>query len=176
MKTILEMIILNGSLNRAGEMGSKRRIRIARVVVAPEPGSRQFQVSDANRKAFAEEQISFFGRLAIRATRFGPGADVAFTAGCETPTAEKSPRQGNDRGRFKGAIRVPLRSLSVFFNNLVLRRIPRKSLKSLPLLFSIPTAPTNHPFSQQQLSDLSRRQKTAIRASRVAPWLERTNP
>ncbi len=24
---------------------------------------------------------------------------------------------------------------------------------------SIPTAPTNHPFSQQQLSDLSRRQK-----------------
>ncbi len=34
---------------------------------------------------------------------------------------------------------------------------------------SIPTAPTNHPFSQQQLSDLSRRQKAAIRASRVAP-------
>src|SRR5216683_4633646 len=34
---------------------------------------------------------------------------------------------------------------------------------------SIPTAPTNHPFSQQQLSDLSRRQKAAIRASWVAP-------
>ncbi len=34
---------------------------------------------------------------------------------------------------------------------------------------SIPTAPTNHPFSHQQLSDLSRRQKAAIRASRVAP-------
>src|SRR5258708_31998925 len=34
---------------------------------------------------------------------------------------------------------------------------------------STPTAPTNHPFSQQQLSDLSRRQKAAIRASRVAP-------
>ena len=32
---------------------------------------------------------------------------------------------------------------------------------------SIPTAPTNHPFSQ--LSDLSRRQKAAIRAPRVAP-------
>src|SRR6267142_1399108 len=34
---------------------------------------------------------------------------------------------------------------------------------------SIPTAPTNPPFSQQQLSDLSRRQKAAIRASRVEP-------
>src|SRR6267143_4843659 len=34
---------------------------------------------------------------------------------------------------------------------------------------SIPTAPTSPPFSQQQLSDLSRRQKAAIRASRVAP-------
>jgi hypothetical protein len=30
------------------------------------------------------------------------------------------------------------------------------------VLGSIPTAPTNHPFSQQQLSDLSRRQKAAI--------------
>src|SRR5882762_703319 len=28
---------------------------------------------------------------------------------------------------------------------------------------SIPTAPTNHPFSQQQLRDLSRRQEAAIR-------------
>src|SRR6267378_2210671 len=34
---------------------------------------------------------------------------------------------------------------------------------------SIPTAPTNPPFSQQQLSDWSRRPKAAIRASRVAP-------
>ena len=35
------------------------------------------------------------------------------------------------------------------------------------------TAPTNHPFSQQQLSDLSRRQKAATRASRVAPMARR---
>jgi hypothetical protein len=42
------------------------------------------------------------------------------------------------------------------------------------LVFSIPTAPTNHPFSQQQLSDLSRRQKAAIRASRVAPMARGT--
>src|SRR5467141_3790818 len=34
---------------------------------------------------------------------------------------------------------------------------------------STPTAPTNHPFSQQHLSDLSRRQKAAMRASRVSP-------
>jgi hypothetical protein len=42
-------------------------------------------------------------------------------------------------GRFKGAIRIPLHSLSLFFSNLVLPRIPRKSLKSLALLFSIST-------------------------------------
>src|SRR5712692_389123 len=47
--------------------------------------------------------------------------------------------------------------------------LPRKSLRFLDHVISIPTAPTNHPFSQQQLSDLSRRQKAAIRASRVAP-------
>src|SRR5882762_4025848 len=41
---------------------------------------------------------------------------------------------------------------------------------------SIPTAPTNHSFSQQQLSDLSRRQKAAIRASRVAPMAQPSVP
>jgi hypothetical protein len=46
-----------------------------------------------------------------------------------------------NRGRFKGAIRIPLRSLSLFFDNLALPRVPRTSLKSLPLLFSIATAP-----------------------------------
>src|SRR5437899_9283378 len=45
----------------------------------------------------------------------------------------------------------------------------RKSLRTLERVISIPTAPTNHPFSQQQLSDLSRRQKAATRASWVAP-------
>src|ERR1700726_2311702 len=46
------------------------------------------------------------------------------------------------RGSFKGAISIPLHSLGLFVNDLDLRRIPRKSLKSLPLFFSIPTAPT----------------------------------
>src|SRR5271163_594431 len=45
----------------------------------------------------------------------------------------------------------------------------RFGLTWLGAVGSIPTAPTNHPFSQQQLSDLSSRQKAAIRASRVAP-------
>ena len=35
-----------------------------------------------------------------------------------------------------------MRSLVLFFNSLALRRIPGKSLKSLGLLFSIPTAAT----------------------------------
>jgi hypothetical protein len=51
-----------------------------------------------------------------------------------------------NRGRFKGAIRIPLRSLSLFFNNLPFPRISRKSLKLLPLLFSIPTAPASLSF------------------------------
>jgi hypothetical protein len=35
------------------------------------------------------------------------------------------------------------RAPSFLFSDLAFRRIPRKSLKSLPFLFSIPTAPTN---------------------------------
>jgi hypothetical protein len=38
-----------------------------------------------------------------------------------------------------------VRSPSFLFNYFAFRRISRKSLKSLPPLFSIPTAPTNHP-------------------------------
>src|SRR5258708_39239370 len=72
------------------------------------------------------------------------------------------------RGSFEGAIRIPLHASLFLFIDLAFLAIPRKSFGFLTLLFSIPTAPTNHPFSQQQLSDLSRRQKAAIRASRVA--------
>jgi len=36
-----------------------------------------------------------------------------------------------------------VRSLPFLFNDLALPRIPCKSLKFQPLLFSIPTAPTN---------------------------------
>src|SRR6267142_6977355 len=85
----------------------------------------------------------------------------------------KTKSQGNselkNRGSIEGAIRISLRSSSFLFNDLAFLRISRKPFRFLTFLFSIPTAPTNHPFSQQQLSDLSRRQKAAIRASRVAP-------
>jgi hypothetical protein len=47
--------------------------------------------------------------------------------------------------------------------------MPSKLHMTVPKHFSIPTAPTNHPFSPQQLTDLSRRQMAAIRAPRVAP-------
>ena len=40
-------------------------------------------------------------------------------------------------------MRIPLRSSPFLFNDLALRRVPRKSINSLPLLFSIATAPTN---------------------------------
>ena len=57
-------------------------------------------------------------------------------------------------GRFKGAIRIPLRSLSLSWNNLALPRISRKSLKFLALLLSIPTAPTK-PFYSEWHPDLT---------------------
>ena len=44
-----------------------------------------------------------------------------------------------ERGSFEVAIRIPLRSPSFLFNDLVFLRIPRKSLKPRQLLFSIPT-------------------------------------
>jgi len=44
------------------------------------------------------------------------------------------------RGSFEGAIRIPLHASSFFFNDLVFLVIPRKSLKFLTPLFSIPTA------------------------------------
>src|SRR6266849_10160059 len=47
------------------------------------------------------------------------------------------------RGSFEGAIRIPLRALSFLFNDLAFLGIPRKSLKFLTLLFSIPTARTH---------------------------------
>lgn len=47
------------------------------------------------------------------------------------------------RGSFKGAIRICLRFLSFLFNDVVFLHIPRKSPRSLRLLFSFPTAPTS---------------------------------
>jgi hypothetical protein len=46
------------------------------------------------------------------------------------------------RGSIRGAKRIPLRSPSFLFDDLVFLRISGKSLKSLPSSFSIPTAPT----------------------------------
>jgi hypothetical protein len=48
------------------------------------------------------------------------------------------------RGSFEGAIRIPLRASSFLFNDLVFLRIPRKSLKFLTSVFSIPTARSSH--------------------------------
>jgi len=63
------------------------------------------------------------------------------------------------RGSFEGAIRIPLHASSFFFNDLVFLVIPRKSLKFLTPLFSIPTAPTNHPSDWSGLNKNARGQK-----------------
>jgi len=49
-----------------------------------------------------------------------------------------------ERGSFEEAIRTPPHASSFFFNDLAFLVIPRKSLKFLTPLFSIPTAPTIH--------------------------------
>jgi hypothetical protein len=67
------------------------------------------------------------------------------------------------RGSFKGAIRIPLHASLFLFNDLAVLCIPCKSLRFLTLLFSIPTAPTNHPICLEHLSNFARRQKAAIR-------------
>jgi hypothetical protein len=98
-------------------------------------------------------------RLAIRAAKFEPEAD------CATWTVSEIHCNGisvveKKRGAIKGPIRIPLHSQLFLFNALAFPRIPSKSLKFRPVVFSIPTALTNHPFPQQ-LSDFSR-QKAAI--------------
>src|ERR1700745_3444568 len=61
----------------------------------------------------------------------------------------KNPRRGisfvqEKRGAIEGPIRIPLDSSFFLFNVLALLSISSKSLKLQPVLFSIPTAPTNH--------------------------------
>jgi hypothetical protein len=76
-------------------------------------------------------------RLAIRAATFWPEADALFLEVVER--VGEATHNARERGSFKGAIRIPLRSLKLFFNDLVFLRVSRKFLK---FLASIPTAPT----------------------------------
>jgi len=89
-------------------------------------------------------------RPAIQAARFVSEADFQSGQWVENHDGVISQNQ-EKRGSFEGAIRILLDALRFLVNDLAFLRIPRKSLKFLTLLFSIPTAPTSHPFSQQQL-------------------------
>jgi len=60
-----------------------------------------------------------------------------------------------ERGSFEGAIRTPPHASSFFFNDLAFLVIPRKSLKFLTPLFSIPTAPTITPDDSVALTLLN---------------------
>ena len=92
-------------------------------------------------------------RFAIRAAEFGPETNAIFVL------RGKEEFHGSDemRGSFEGAIRISLRALSFLFNDLAFLCIPRKSLKFLTSLFSIPTAPTNA-CCFQRVSSLQSRQ------------------
>src|SRR5437879_10262514 len=82
-----------------------------------------------------------------------------------------------ERGAIKGPIRIPLHSQLFPFNALAFPCIPSKSLKFRLVVFSIPTAPTNHPSDWSGLCKNARRQTGAnspheFSATRVTPGLE----
>jgi hypothetical protein len=78
-------------------------------------------------------------RLAICAAILGPEADLSCRQCVQKKTFRISTTD-EKRGSFEGARRIPLRARTFLFNDLAFLRIPRKSLKFLTLLFSIPTA------------------------------------
>jgi hypothetical protein len=89
-----------------------------------------------------------FCRFAVRAAKFGPEVDYLFRA---LGAAHDGGNCSRKRGSLKGAVKVPLRVSSFLFNALAFRSTPRKSLKSLSLLFSIPTAPAKPALSFNEL-------------------------
>jgi hypothetical protein len=72
----------------------------------------------------------------------GRKADVASGGSGWNTHERKNQNDPKIRGSFKGAVTVPLHSLTLFFSDLASHSISRKSLRFHPLLFSIPTAPT----------------------------------
>jgi hypothetical protein len=92
-----------------------------------------------------------FYRLAIRAGRFRPEADVLFRTASElTPGRELNGWE--KRGSFKGAIRLLLRSASFRFNDLTPSGIPRKSLEFRPFCFRSPPPLPTIPFVEHDLA------------------------
>ncbi len=87
--------------------------------------------------------VTVEGRLAIRAARFGPEADVLVREVGEKSHGAGIFRNSKKWGAIEGPIRIPLDSSLFLFNALALLDISSKSLKFQSVLFSIPTAPTN---------------------------------
>ena len=76
--------------------------------------------------------------------KFCPKLTFPFEAAIKTHNEGNAVDDKNE-GSVKGAIGFPLRSLPFLFNDVALPRVPRKSMESLALVFSIPTAPTKFP-------------------------------
>lgn len=106
-------------------------------------------------------------RLAIRAAKFGPKPTPPFCAGRKNITTESQHRE--KRGAIEGPIRIPLHSLLFLFNALAFPSIPSNSLTFRPVVFSIPTAPTNHLPDGLGLNENSRGQKGADKANDPVP-------
>jgi hypothetical protein len=92
-------------------------------------------------------------RLAIRAASFGPKPTLP--GQLVTDPRRQEPWTEETRGSFKGAIRIALRSLRLFVNDLALPHVSRRSLKFHLLVFPIPTAPTKYPLYLQRFTAAS---------------------
>ena len=77
--------------------------------------------------------VEMKSRFAIRAARFG-ARNRRYLRGRRSGNSMRLTK----RGSFEGALRIPLRSPSFLFNDLVFPRIPRKSLKFRRFLFRSP--------------------------------------
>lgn len=103
--------------------------------------------------------VAGLGRLAIRAEKFGPEADIPGAAVEKTLPVLQTRKK---RGAIEGPIRIPLCSSLCLFNGLMLLRISSKSLKFHSVLFSIPTAPTNTSF--ETIADFLRAARRGMRS------------
>jgi hypothetical protein len=114
--------------------------------VGPRPRQARYDLTQSRKgncllvlnQLYATKITKMKRRFAICAAKLGP--KPASSSRPQVREPQKNPRVREKRGSFEGAIRIPLRSPSFLFNDLVFLGIPRKSLKFRQLLFSISTA------------------------------------
>jgi hypothetical protein len=111
-------------------------------------------------------------RLAIRAAKFEPEADYATWTVSEIHSDGISVVE-KKRGAIKGPIRIPSHSQLFLFSALAFPCIPSKSSKFRPVVFSIPTAPTNPSCFQRLATALSNKTQLSNNCPQLTSFIER---